>query len=831
MFFKFWILYILFHSIRGNAEKNHTLKIIQLDSELNHRWNLNLNSSIIYFINYNYTVKMNNIIQASTRLLTDNIPFPVFFTAMQDENIVNWKLPYNKSMAVHRSLNRTICFTKEKGTHHSIHIEISTSSPGNVTIELNTTYWNYHYNLGESMEFEASTADDRFYLIVDSKIPMNLSDRFMLDFTSPTSSCSTIYLFSSKTHCPTLIGDTNHLLFIDKLSMTKVATINLKHTAIRNAYYFFKVSVENTGKPCKVLTDIYSGRSRGEIKKSITVQTHSGESEGVILLSILLPLCLIFILYISQILIVLSPAMKHKLFPYSVDVDNLVLEEENKTVDENGYTHLIDNDNVSYERDNNNSEEDDKLLQLSPEHSNILNLSEDENLLDLPINEATNEKKLLLNIPKEDENEGDHLLINAIQPYNTSNVNDNQLFLPDNASINSDILSHSHHYLSGIEIENVKADQISYPKLLFSISIFYSLPSLQLVLNYEWFRNSNGNNDACYYNFRCLLPAGQITSFNRLYSNIGYILLGILFFLIVHMRERIKQNSPYSFNESRTGTLQQRGMFYAMAISLIAQGFLSAFYHICPNYDNFQFDTSFMYTMAVLIILQLFQNRHPKMRLTSNSLVLLVATIIGIVVCGVFFNSYLIFWIVYGISHNIISSVVCALLWNGGNLNFNCIDVNKINIIKTKLERRVLCFLIFIVNFVISMVGYQVKPPFSTLMVSIMMTNVLLYFLYYLIMKRVICKEKVRLLPALCLLLSVIIWFVASYYYFDQSTSWEESPAISRERNRFCISHTIFDAHDIWHFLSALAMFLLFMCLLTIDDDLLNVPKTRIRVF
>ena len=32
-------------------------------------------------------------------------------------------------------------------------------------------------------------------------------------------------------------------------------------------------------------------------------------------------------------------------------------------------------------------------------------------------------------------------------------------------------------------------------------------------------------------------------------------------------------------------------------------------YHICPNHSNFQFDTAFMYTIAILAMLKIYQFR------------------------------------------------------------------------------------------------------------------------------------------------------------------------------------------------------------------------------
>jgi len=40
-----------------------------------------------------------------------------------------------------------------------------------------------------------------------------------------------------------------------------------------------------------------------------------------------------------------------------------------------------------------------------------------------------------------------------------------------------------------------------------------------------------------------------------------------------------------------------------------------------------------------------------------------------------------------------------------------------------------------------------------------------------------------------------------------------------------------YDNHDIWHFLSAISLFLNFMMLLTIDDDLHLKPREKIPVF
>ena len=73
---------------------------------------------------------------------------------------------------------------------------------------------------------------------------------------------------------------------------------------------------------------------------------------------------------------------------------------------------------------------------------------------------------------------------------------------------------------------------------LATIVIFYGLPVVQLMVTYQEMTNSTGNQDLCFYNFLCAHPLGIVTDFNHIYSNLGYVLLGILFMLVVLRRDR-----------------------------------------------------------------------------------------------------------------------------------------------------------------------------------------------------------------------------------------------------------------------------------------------------
>lgn len=61
------------------------------------------------------------------------------------------------------------------------------------------------------------------------------------------------------------------------------------------------------------------------------------------------------------------------------------------------------------------------------------------------------------------------------------------------------------------------------------------------------------------------------------------------------------------------------------------------------------------------------------------------------------------------------------------------------------------------------------------------------------------------------LTLTATAWGTAIAFYLRETTSWEVTPAHSRQYNQDCILLNFYDTHDIWHFLSAAAIFVGFM--------------------
>ncbi|XP_069732488.1 SID1 transmembrane family member 2 isoform X2 [Phaenicophaeus curvirostris] len=378
-----------------------------------------------------------------------------------------------------------------------------------------------------------------------------------------------------------------------------------------------------------------------------------------------------------------------------------------------------------------------------------------------------------------------------------------------------------------------------------TIAVFYALPVIQLVITYQTVVNVTGNQDICYYNFLCAHPLGNISAFNNILSNLGYVLLGLLFLLIILQRE-INYNRALLRNDAHAlecGIPKHFGLFYAMGTALMMEGLLSACYHVCPNYTNFQFDTSFMYMIAGLCMLKLYQKRHPDINASAYSAYACLALVIFFSVVGVVFGKgNTAFWIVFSVIHILATLLLSTQLYYMGRWKLDSGILRRIlHVLYTDcvrqcsgpmyVDRMVLLVMGNIINWSLAAYGLIVRPnDFASYLLAIGICNLLLYFAFYIIMK-LRSGERIQLIPLLCIVGTSVVWGFALFFFFQGLSTWQKTPAESREHNRDCILLDFFDDHDIWHFLSSIAMFGSFLVLLTLDDDLDCVQRDKIYVF
>ena len=80
-------------------------------------------------------------------------------------------------------------------------------------------------------------------------------------------------------------------------------------------------------------------------------------------------------------------------------------------------------------------------------------------------------------------------------------------------------------------------------------------------------------------------------------------------------------------------------------------------------------------------------------------------------------------------------------------------------------------------------------------------------------------------------LLFLLFGLAAGYFYSKKLQSRDLTPPESRNRNQPCSVADFFDNHDMWHFLSSTSLFLAFIFLLTIDDNMFKTKRSEIKVF
>ncbi|XP_032943416.1 SID1 transmembrane family member 1 isoform X3 [Rhinolophus ferrumequinum] len=385
---------------------------------------------------------------------------------------------------------------------------------------------------------------------------------------------------------------------------------------------------------------------------------------------------------------------------------------------------------------------------------------------------------------------------------------------------------------------------------IITIAVFYALPVIQLVITYQTVVNVTGNQDICYYNFLCAHPLGVLSAFNNILSNLGHVLLGFLFLLIVLRRDILHRRALEAKDifAMEYGIPKHFGLFYAMGIALMTEGVLSACYHVCPNYSNFQFDTSFMYMIAGLCMLKLYQTRHPDINASAYAAYASFAVVITLTVLGVVFGKNDVwFWVIFSVIHILASLALSTQIYYVGRFKIDVSDTDfgifrrAAMVLYTDcihqcsrplyMDRMVLLIVGNLVNWSFALFGLIYRPrDFASYMLGIFICNLLLYLAFYIIMK-LRSSEKILPIPLFCIVATAVMWAAALYFFFQTLSSWEGTPAESREKNRECILLDFFDDHDIWHFLSATALFFSFLVLLTLDDDLDVVRRDQIPVF
>ena len=324
-----------------------------------------------------------------------------------------------------------------------------------------------------------------------------------------------------------------------------------------------------------------------------------------------------------------------------------------------------------------------------------------------------------------------------------------------------------------------------------------------------------GDRDTCYYNDFCYrVSKYDDIPFNLMISNLTYMIHGLILAISVMYMEA-KLFSRYR-NSNDLPPQYAFSMGYAFAWALFFEGCFSLVYHLCPSELTFQFDTGFMFVIAGLIVVLLYNGIEMKENSGERGFVdaanfflyflvpLYIFNYFGtlshseteLVNAPAFFTFVVIWWIF-------------ITFWTGWKLfpDFSC----SRSYIKENLCKCICFFVSFVLPFIVCWVSSS-NIPQAFLIICILEGAIAIIgnaLCNWKKIKWAKCEESACnvCIQVAYIVLMVILWCVAGWIFAKKATTDKTlSPEKSRDYNQECIILNFFDAHDLWHILSSHAL-------------------------
>jgi hypothetical protein len=441
-----------------------------------------------------------------------------------------------------------------------------------------------------------------------------------------------------------------------------------------------------------------------------------------------------------------------------------------------------------------------------------------------------------------------------------------------------------------------------YSWIMVLVGIFYVIPALQLMLAAQNITFGTGSGDVCYYNYLCRYRTYGFTGlwfedYGHVFSNISYVFCGIHFIVLVRVRQgerrkamikvyqlntseakaveqveremdattipikglftqfsqiakrlvkkdEPKEELPEKLNQrnveflNRCGIPEQYGLFYTMGGALILEGILSACYHICPVNESFQFDTTFMYIMTILMFLKVYQFRHPDLTARAYTIFIMIAITLIFEAIGYYWRSTPgVFMSIFILTYMMFTVVFMNAMFFQGDKEKR----KKARAIKENKEGPQVLFAVMMMANLALAIFFLVSSlnedsVVSNYLLIIFGANMTLYVMYYVVVKNYhvyrLRRKQESLGYSCCIyfLLGSICGLIGVYFFVVQEKDTLRSPAESRLLNAEC-TFWFFDKHDIWHFASAFGLLFIFLALLTIEDNNTATSWDEIPVF
>ena len=358
-----------------------------------------------------------------------------------------------------------------------------------------------------------------------------------------------------------------------------------------------------------------------------------------------------------------------------------------------------------------------------------------------------------------------------------------------------------------------------------------------------------GDRDNCYYNDFCYRVGNHDIPFNLMISNLTYIVHGLIlvvWVLILETKVNLRCKSGRAAGEA--AAVKDRYCFsigYAFSWGLVFEGLFSTLYHFCPSRFTFQFDSAFMFIIAGLIVLLLYngieQNccpssgnaKHPVG--ASNFFLFFIVPLfifnyfgalfnsdsgLNKVMQGFFFAFLIIWWLV-------------MFFWA-----FRKLDISQ------KVRGDKFNAVLFLLGGLIMPWGIFMFYLFSDLAQVFLFACIACSVVAILAKARPwkkLCKCECKcvcdcdysvkaILQGLFIFLTIFI-LLAAFAVFKAlpTTNKTSSPENSRDQNEECGILGFFDWHDLWHFLSSFALLMGAFVVMFISSEAEQSPQAGTR--
>uniref|UniRef100_A0A8C9BHN7 SID1 transmembrane family member 2 n=1 Tax=Phocoena sinus TaxID=42100 RepID=A0A8C9BHN7_PHOSS len=488
--------------------------VSQKDAEFERTYVDEVNSELVNIYTFNHTVTRNRTegVRVSVNVLNKQKGAPLLFVVRQKEAVVSFQVPLIlrgmfQRKYLYQKVERTLCQppTKNESEVQFFYVDVSTLSPVNTTYQLRVSRMDdFVLRTGEQFSFNTTAAQPQYFKY---EFPEGVDSVIVKVTSNKAFPCSVISI--QDVLCPVYDLD-NNVAFIGMYqTMTKKAAITVQRKDFPSNSFYVVVVVKTEDQACGGSLPFYpfiedEPVDQGHRQKTLSVLVSRAVTSEAYVGGMLFCLGIFLSFYLLTVLLACWENWRQRKKSLLVAVDRACPESGHPRVLADSFPGSSPYEGYNYGSFENGSGHDQFKRRL-------------------PFGQMRQLCIAMGRCGEGDSVEEDDYDTLARHRFRQECHRTKQyLCVADLARKDKRVLR--------------KKYQIYFWNIA-TIAVFYALPVVQLVITYQTVVNVTGNQDICYYNFLCAHPLGNLSAFNNILSNLGYILLGLLFLLVILQRE------------------------------------------------------------------------------------------------------------------------------------------------------------------------------------------------------------------------------------------------------------------------------------------------------